>query len=180
MEIKIKKQDFDLLTCADLSQRCFEPLIKTYKKRVVEQTTLSSYQIKQQFYEQLTEGQRALFMFYAYYNHVSKSLTEFYWWSAYFMAQPQSWAALKAGIRYFRDESMLSLLEKIERELKYYNHPETLEDFSITREELDKNKRLQASIESLHIIFENTSPFTVKKINNHIEKNLQDFVEIKG
>ncbi|MFD0770343.1 hypothetical protein ACFQZ1_16360 [Bacillus sp. CGMCC 1.60114] len=96
------------------------------------------------------------------------------------MAQPQSWTALKAGIRYFKDESMLLLLEKIERELKYYNHPETLEDFSIRREELDKNKRLQTSIKSLHIIFENTSPFTIKRINSHIEKNLQDFVEIEN
>src|ERR1700748_91384 len=100
----MSKQDFDLLTLTNLSQGCFEPLIKIFKNRVAEQTFTVS-QIKKKFYEQLTEGQRALFMFYAYYNHVSKSLIEFYWWSAYFMAQPRSWSAIKTGIKYFDDKS---------------------------------------------------------------------------
>ncbi|MFO1442697.1 hypothetical protein KDN24_05650 [Bacillus sp. Bva_UNVM-123] len=136
--------------------------------------------MKEQFYEQLTEGQRALFMFYAYYNHVSKSIYEFYWWSAYFMAQPKSWSALKAGIGYFQDESMLSLLEKIEQVLKKHNHPNSLDHFTVTREVLDENKELLASIESLHEIFENLSPLTIRTINDYIEKNLQEFLEIEN
>ena len=169
------------MTCSNLSQKCFEPLVKNYKNRVSEETHFNSIsQIKEQFYEQLTEGQRALFMFYAYYNHVSKSIYEFYWWSAYFMAQPKSWSALKAGISYFQDKSMLSLLEKIEQVLKKHHHPNSLDHFTVTREELDKNKELLASIKSLHEIFENISPLAIKTINDYIEKNLQEFLEIEN
>ncbi|MBK3493860.1 hypothetical protein JFL43_03100 [Viridibacillus sp. YIM B01967] len=176
MLISMKKKDIDLITCSDLSQKCFEPLIDFYKRGVSKETNFT--QFKEQFYKQLSEGQRALFMFYVYYNHTSKSLIEFYWWNAYYMAQPKSWLALKASARYFKDESMLLLLEKIELVLKQHNHPNTLEAFTVTREELGKNKELQASIRPLHIIFENTSPLTIRKINDFIEKNIHEFVEI--
>ena len=179
MLIKVKKQKFDLLKCSDLSQKCFEPIIKIYKNKVSEETNFSTSRIKEQFYQQLTEGQRALFMFYVYHNHVSKSINEFYWWNAYFMAQPKSWSALKAGIKYFSDESMLLLLEKVELELKKHNLPNSLDNFTITREDLNQNKELHTSIHSLHVIFENTSPLTIIKINDYIENNLQDFLIIE-
>lgn len=176
MQITIKKQDIDFVG-ADLGEKCFEPLIKLYKKKVAEQTDFN--QIKEQFYEELSEGQKALFMFYVYYHHVSKSLIEFYWWSAYLMAQPKSWSAIKAGFKYFKDESMHLLLEKIESELKRHHYPETLETFSIKREDLEQNKVLLASITSLYSLFEQTSPLTIKKINNCIAKNLHEFVLIE-
>ncbi len=176
MLIRINKQDIDLLTCTDLSKKCFEPLIKHYKREVASQDDFTKY--REQFYNQLTEGQRSLFMFYVYYNHVSKSLKEFYWWSAYFMAQPITWAALKASLRYFKDENMLLLLEKIEQELKQHNHPHSLESFTVTREHLDQNEELKKSIKSLHEIFEHTSPLSIKRLNDYTEKNLQEFIEI--
>ncbi|RDW16591.1 hypothetical protein CWR48_16250 [Oceanobacillus arenosus] len=179
MLVKMSKKDFDLLALSNLSQECFEPLIKIYKNRVAEQTSFNVSQIKEQFYEELTEGQRALFMFYAYYNHVSKSLIEFYWWSAYFMAQPRSWLAIKTGIKYFDDKSMLSLLERIEVELKRHNHPDTLENFTVKREDLERNKELQASFKLLYEILDKTSSLTINKINECIGQNHQDFLEIE-
>ncbi|MGN7398587.1 hypothetical protein ACTHO0_01935 [Cytobacillus praedii] len=177
MQAKIKRQEFNSITDADLSTKCFEPLIKHYKKRMAEQT--DSTQMKEQFYEELTDGQRALFMFYAYYIHVSKSSIEFFWWSAYFIAQPKSWSAIKAALKFFEDTNMLILLEKIELILKQHQYPETLESFTITREDLANNKELYTTIQSLYSVFEDTSPLTIKNINNIIEKNLKDFVEIE-
>lgn len=171
------KEDFHALKCTDLSQKCFAPLIKFYKSNVTEQHNIP--QFKETFYAQLTEGQRALFMFYAYYNHVSQSLTEFYWWSAYFMAQPTSWSAIKASTKYFKAEPLFLLLERLELELKKHNHPETLTNFSITRDQLNQNKELLSSIQSLHSMFEDTAPLMIKQINEYIEKNLQEFVEIE-
>ncbi len=80
---------------------------------------------------------------------------------------------------YFHDDPFLLLLEKIEQELKRHNHPSTLENFSITRNELDQNKELHASFEWLYAIFENIYPATIEKINTFIEKNLQDFIQIE-
>jgi len=174
----MKKQAIDLLTCNDLSKKCFEPLIECYKREVSAQTDFS--QFKEKFYKQLTEGQRALFMFYVYYNHVSKSLAEFYWWSAYFIAQPKTWSAIKKSIKYFKDDPLLLLLEKMELELQQYHPPDTLETFTVTREQLEQSKELQTAMNSLYIIFENIAPLSIRKINDCIKKNLQEFVEIEN
>ncbi|MFE3577439.1 hypothetical protein [Lysinibacillus sp. NPDC059133] len=176
MIIKVKEENLDF-NCSSLSQRCFEPLIQIYKVRMSEESDIG---VKERFYEELTEGQRALFMFHVYYNHISKSLIEYYWWSAYFMAQPKNWAAIKACFKYFHDEPFLLLLDKIEQELKQHHHPTTLENFSITRDELNQNKELLASFESLYAMFENIYPATIEKINNFIEKNLQEFIQIES
>jgi len=178
MLVKMNRQDYELLTRVDLSKGCFEPLINVYKGRMKEETSIPISEMKEQFYKQLTEGQQALFMFYVYYHHVSKSIPEFYWWSSYFMAQPKSWSALKASINYFDDDSFVSLLDKIELVLKRHDHPATLEAFTITREYLNFNKELQESNNSLYDEFNKIAPMTICKINKYIENNLQQFVEI--
>jgi hypothetical protein len=155
---------------------CFEPLIDFYKKGISKETNPN--QFKAQFYEQLSKGQRALFVFYTYFTHASKSLIEFYWWSAYYYAQPKSWLALKSSAEFFKDESLLSLFEKIELVFKQKNYPNTLENFTVTREDLDKHIELHASIPPLHLIFETTVPLTVRKINAYIEQDIHEFVEI--
>lgn len=178
MLVKMNRHDYELLTRVDLSKGCFEPLINVYKGRMKEEASIPISEMKEQFYKQLTEGQQALFMFYVYYHHVSKSIPEFYWWSAYFMAQPKSWSALKASIKYFDDDSLVSLLDKIELVLKRHDHPATLEAFAITREHLNFNKELQELINSLYDEFNKIAPMTICKINKYIENNLQQFVEI--
>jgi len=55
----MKKQDYDLLTRSNLSLACFEPVIKTYKNRVAEQTSSNISQIQERFYKELTYGPRA-------------------------------------------------------------------------------------------------------------------------
>ena len=55
----MKKQDYDLLTRSNLSLACFEPVIKTYKNRVADQTSSNISQIQERFYKELTYGQRA-------------------------------------------------------------------------------------------------------------------------
>lgn len=172
----MKKQDIHLITCPDLSQKCFEPLIDFYKRGISKETNAN--QFKEQFYEQLSKGQRALFVFNTYFNHASKAFIEFYWWSAYYYAQPKIWSALKSSAKFFKDESLLSLFEKIEQVFKQHNYPTTLENFTITREDLDQHIDLQASILTLHITFETIVPLTVKKINEYIEQNILEFVEI--
>jgi hypothetical protein len=74
---------------------------------------------------------------------------------------------------------MLSLLERIEVELKRHNHPDTLENFTVKREDLERNKELQASFKSLYEILDKTSSLTINKINKCIEQNHQEFLEIE-
>ncbi|NRD77112.1 hypothetical protein HPT25_06335 [Bacillus sp. BRMEA1] len=177
MLIKMQRKDFDVLKRSNLSQGCFEPLIKIYKKRVADQASFCITHVKEQFYKELTDGQRALFMFYAYYNHASKSVQECYWWSAFFFAQPKSWSAIKSSSWYFDDHALFLLLEKLEQELICHHHPTTLESFSVKREDLDLNKELQSSFESLYIELGKTFSKSLKKINMIIDQKYEEFIE---
>ncbi|MBC6974875.1 hypothetical protein H9I32_21545 [Bacillus sp. Xin] len=179
MIVKMKRQEFDQLAQEAIFKACFEPLILVYKNRVAKQNTGDKTMVKEQFYKELTKGQRALFVFKVYYDHASESLAEFYWWSAYFMAQPKIWSAIKAGLQYFGDDVMLLMLEKIEVILKKHNHPSSLEGFTITREELDRNKELLASIGPLHVTFDETAPLTIKIISEYVRNNQREFVQIE-
>jgi hypothetical protein len=179
MIVKMKRQGFDSLADEALCKACFEPLILVYKNRMAEQTTENRSMVKELFYKQLTKGQRRLFVFQVYYDHASESLAEFYWWSAYFMAQPKTWSAIKAGLQHFRDDAMVLLLEEIEVVLKKHNHPSSLEGFTVTREDLDRNKELLAFIRPLHVMFNEIAPLTIKIISENVRNNQREFVQIE-
>ncbi|WP_276914395.1 hypothetical protein [Aneurinibacillus aneurinilyticus] len=179
MIVKMTRREFNSLPQEALYKACFEPLLLVYKSRVVEQITKNDSIVKEQFYKQLTNGQRALFVFQVYYDHASNSMVEFYWWSAYFMAQPKIWSAMKIGLQYFGDDAMLRLLEEIEEVLKRYNHPSSLEKFTVTREDLDNNRELLAFISPLYGKFDETAFLTIKIISEYVRNNQREFVQIE-
>lgn len=110
MFVKMSRQVFDSLEDAALGEACFEPIIPVIRGKDIS--------VKTQVYEQLGTGQQALFMFYAFYNHAIKSLDEFFWWSAYYLAQPKAWSEVKVGLRYFKADALLKLLDEMEGILK--------------------------------------------------------------
>ncbi|MFJ7932499.1 hypothetical protein [Peribacillus sp. NPDC096448] len=178
MIIHIRKQEFDFLADEALLNACFKPLILEYKKRMAKQPENSSIS-KELFYKELTTGQKALFVFHVYYDHAIESKCEFYWWSAYFMAQPKIWSAIKTGLQYFGEEPMYLLLEETELVLKKYNCPNTLEKFAVTREDLDSTGELSESINPLHIKFNETARLTIKRISDFIRYNHENFLIIE-
>lgn len=172
----MKRQEFDILADEALFNACFKPLILDYKSRMAKE---NSSMVKELFYKELSTGQKALFVFQMYYDHAIESRTEFYWWSAYFMAQPKIWSAIKTGLQYFGEESMYLLLEETELVLKRFNCPNTLEKFAVTREDLISNGELSASINPLHIKFNENGKLTIKRISDFIRYNHEDFVKIE-
>ncbi len=178
MIVQIKKQEFDSLADEALLNACFKPLILEYKKRMAKQPEDREIS-KELFYKELTTGQKALFVFHVYYDHAIESKAEFYWWSAYFMAQPKIWSAIKTGLQYFGEEYLYLLLEETELVLKKYNCPNTLEKFAVTREDLDDNGELSESINPLHIKFNETARLTIKRISDFIRYKHDNFLKIE-
>ena len=176
MIVQMKRQEFDSLADETLFNACFKPLILDYKSRMAKE---NSSMVKELFYKELSTGQKALFVFHMYYDHAIESKAEFYWWSAYFMAQPKIWSAIKTGLQYFGEVPMYLLLEETELVLKRYNCPNTLEKFAVTREDLVSNGELSASINPLHIKFNETASLTIKRISDFIRYNHENFVKIE-
>lgn len=175
MLVQIKNKDLDTLSDEALLSACFNPLILEYKKRMSKQTEDSS-NVKEIFYQELTTGQKALFVFRVYYDHAIESESEFYWWSSYYLAQPKIWSSIKVGIKHFEDPSMHLLLEETEKVLRKNNCPATLDEFSISREDLERNTELSTSIKPLYSRFKEDAPITIKYICQFIRNNSEDFL----
>jgi hypothetical protein len=167
----MKKQVFESIDVTELGAACFDPFVPFIRGKDIK--------VKEELYQKLTTGQKALFMFKAYYNHANKSLAEFYWWSAYYYAQPKSWSAIKEGLKYFEAAEFYSLFGKIENVLERRKFPRNLEEFAVTYDDIHKNSELFADIEPLHHLFIEISPITLKIIGDKIRSNPREFIRFE-
>lgn len=171
MFVTMSKRKFAALEDAALGAVCFEPVIPKIRGK--------SAAVKEQVYGGLTAGQQALFMFYAYYNHANKSLAEFYWWSAYYLAQPKAWAAIKASLNVFGAESMLRLFERIEETLDADRFPRSLDRFAAAYNDLDGDPALLAAVEPLFGKFNEASSAALMMIGGYIRNHTEDFIRFE-
>lgn len=172
--VKMNRQTFHLLEDSELIQACFDPLIQRYK----EEQQLGNDFIP--LFNQLSQGQQAMFVFQTYYVHAVESLTEYYWWSAYYLATVKRWIGLKSGLRYFGENELLRVLEETEKVLIETNHPLKLEEFELSRDHLHQHPKLLASIEMLEEKFQELVPGTLKRIAAYIRSHPEQFINEIG
>lgn len=77
MLAEMKREVFVSLENSELGLFCLEPILAVYKKES-QQFQGTEHEFKSAFYKQMNPNQRALFMFYAYFNHAQKSAGELY------------------------------------------------------------------------------------------------------
>ncbi|MFP4977310.1 hypothetical protein ACE6ED_18035 [Paenibacillus sp. CN-4] len=99
----------EALNGPDLSWLCIKPMLTAVRGRDVA--------AKADMYRQLNEGQQALFLFYAYHNHVD-SPEALYWFTAYYMDELQGWNGILQSVRLFGDDDLAELLTEVERTVR--------------------------------------------------------------
>lgn len=171
--VHMNRRTFHLLGDEELGQACFDPLIQRYKE---EQTLGNDFTT---LFNQLTRGQQALFVFQTYYLHATESLTEYYWWSAYYLATEKRWAGLKASLRYFGEDELLDILESTEKVLIDTGHPLNLEQFDLSRDHLHQHPKLLASIEVLEERYQEVVPDVVRRIAAYIRSHPDEFIHLE-
>ncbi|WP_164985263.1 hypothetical protein [Ammoniphilus sp. CFH 90114] len=135
--------------------------------------------LKSQVYSELTPSQQDLFMFYAYYNHAKHSLAEYYWWTAYYLAQPKIWTEIKLRLRNFGDENIVGLLEETEEVLQKWSHPRSMESFDVSVNDLENDSLLRESLSPLYSHFQKITPFTLNQIGIYIRKHPEEFILVE-
>lgn len=145
MLVKMRRDAFNALDDKSIEVACVEPIIKAYKEILTRGDDFSTG-----LFKELSRGQQALFVFRAYYNHAMKSDADFYWWSAYFIAQPEIWSGLKSGLRFFGDRTTIHVLDSLEGILKKRNHPRNLENFYVSATDLNNDPELRSSVSHLY------------------------------
>ncbi|WP_410514950.1 hypothetical protein PaeBR_11475 [Paenibacillus sp. BR2-3] len=108
MLVTMQRDVFEMMDDGALISACFKPLIKTYKEVSSKDGDTGD------FYRKLTSSQQVLFIFNTYYSHVIESAEEFYWWSAFFLAQEVRWTVLNEKMRELGDLEFVSLLQDVE------------------------------------------------------------------
>lgn len=164
----MNSNEFHALDNTELSSACFSPIIPIIRGK--------SLDVKNQVYKQLLPGQKALFMFHAFYNHASNSLNEYFWWSAYYFSQPKAWLEILSSLRYFKADSMLEILEELEKFLIEENFPKNLEEFTLSQKQIEYYSNLP-KIQSLYLNFNEISSPTLNKIGEYIRNNPEQFIQ---
>ncbi|WP_276353200.1 hypothetical protein [Cohnella caldifontis] len=168
MQIVLDRETFDSTPDGELGGACFAPVIPLVRAK--------SMEVKEEVYRRMTEGQKALFLFYAFYNHACHSMREYFWWCAYDYAQPKLWAGLKEALRYFGAESMREVLEETGNLLEKHGFPVSLEAFSLSPEELDRWPELLPDVQSLYARFTEAAPAALTRIGATIRGRPGEFV----
>ena len=167
MRVKLKQTD---LSQNNLGWLCIEPMILMVRGK--------SLIAKSDLYEQLNEGQRALYMFYAFHNH-TKTIPEFYWFTAYFMSELQAWNGLKKGVKFFNDQEMFIILNELGTliESMHKRADGTWQEPSPS--DIETNKEQYGPIEKLYLSYHSIVLKTIDQINSYIRNNQSDFLEIE-
>lgn len=166
MRAKIKQAD---LGSSQLSWLCVQPMLISVRGKDVAAKT--------EMYRQLNEGQQALFLFYSYHNH-TKSLAEFYWFSAYNIMEMKSWSGIRNGMRFFNQTEMVALLDNIEHVVIDKNR---IGDQwrEVTPTDLEQDPHLYQLINDLYIQYCAQAEKVIASINNEILQHQEMYFEIE-
>ncbi|MFB7305171.1 DMP19 family protein [Heyndrickxia sporothermodurans] len=171
MLIKMNSKSFHSFKDKALPRACFEHIIPLIRGK--------NNTVKVSIYSQLSRGQKSLFMFNAYFNHASNSLAEFYWWSSYYIAQPNAWSEIIKALQYFNAERMLNIIVEIEEVLKEKKQKECLENFESSYKDLESNPDLHTIVNRLFTNFNEISSATLTTIGEYIRNNPLEFIQFE-
>ncbi|WP_374019067.1 hypothetical protein ABU162_04785 [Paenibacillus thiaminolyticus] len=152
-----------------LASACYEPLLLAYK------AVSAQGEDGRQLFSEMTAAQQALFIFRVYHDHVRHSAEELYWWSAYFMAESGRWAALIGSLRRADDRHLLPLLGEIDTLLTERQHPRPLDQFEVSRYDLEEDEELRSLFGLLYGRYEAAASYTVARIAGQIRLHPEQY-----
>lgn len=166
MRIRLKQEQ---LAQDNLSWLCIEPMLLMSRGK--------SITSKSDLYLQLNDGQKALYLFYAYHNH-TKSIAEFYWFATYFIGELKAWNGLKIGMRFYENYEMLNLYEELELLIESTNRREDGTWREASPSDLDNNKKLKDPLNKLYIKYNSITENTINQMNTYIRNQKEQFLEV--
>jgi hypothetical protein len=165
MRVQIKQEQ---LAQDNLSWLCIEPMLLTIRGK--------SLTAKSDLFHQLNDGQKALYLFYAYHNH-TKSIAEFYWFAAYFISELKAWNGLKIGMKFFDNHEMVNLYEELESLIESTSRRADGTWQEASPSDLENNKELNESLNQLYNKYNSIAEISIIQMNNYIRNHKEQFVE---
>lgn len=170
--VTLKREAFDSLADERLGWACMEPTFMQIRGKDIS--------VKSETISKLTEGQRALCMFRVMYDHAKNSASEYYAWICYLLDIPEFWSGVMNGLNFFRDTSMISLLNQTKEVLETRNLKLGRQWSDATLLDLDRDNELLNTISRLFESFQEIAPASLKQISTYIRSNPQEFVILEN
>ncbi|MGW8956934.1 hypothetical protein [Paenibacillus sp. NPDC055715] len=161
--MKVKLDLIDIESKA-LSWLCIKPMLLAVRGK--------DSSAKSEMYNQLNEGQKGLYLFYSFHNH-TKTLEEFYWFSAYNINELKSWNGIKKGLHYFEDVALPKLLDDIEILIVERNKLKK----AVSPTDLENDKELMNDVKSLYEQYIKYSETSINRMNDWIKANRTEFIK---
>src|SRR5579863_4604151 len=158
MLVTMKRQEFEAFDDAALARACIEPTIER-----LHGSGLAMRSERPAILAQLTDGQRALFLFRVMYDHAGNSAPDLYCWASGALKEGRTWAGIKGGLRFFRSDAMLELLGEIEVVLEARDRQGDALPW-----DLDDDAELFALMNGLNDRFQEIAAKTLKLIGQYI------------
>jgi len=141
-----------------LSWQCIEPMLLAVRGK--------DFTAKTEMYKQLNEGQQALYLFFAFHNHVN-SVSEFYWFAAYYISEMKAWDGIIHGLRYFKDQNLIDLLEQVKLTIEQRNKIND-EWRQASPTDLDKDEKLRNTMQDSYTSYQSLSAKSINQMNQWI------------
>ncbi|MCL1981939.1 MAG: class I SAM-dependent methyltransferase, partial [Clostridiales bacterium] len=135
----------------------FEPMVSAYQSGMRQRSGHDAQGFRAEFYKSLSQSQRALFGFFAYYDHAIRSTDEFRRITTLYLSD-QIFSIVKRGAEYFEAESMQQLLSEIE------------ETFRV------KGDVQSSRVDELYDRLLEIAPRTLTQIGIRIKENPEEFI----
>jgi hypothetical protein len=169
--VTMKREEFNAIKKDQLGWKIIEPLLIKIRGKDIA--------TKADAYKELNEGQRALFVFFAFHNH-AHTIGEFYWMAAYNIGIVKLWPALKTDISYLGSNEMQSIYEEIEAIFEANNRQDDGSWRDAMVSDLDKDSELLTSINEIYSKYCHAAERTINLMNIYVANNLGEFVCYEG
>jgi hypothetical protein len=160
MLVLFDRAEFNTISYPDLLWKCIEPVIRQIQGKDIE--------VKSGVYRELTEGQRALLMFWIVYGHARHGIRQFYLEVRYLLEKEELLMQLNTGIRYFGLHEMALLFNDIERIYRQVSSKQGIN--------LEADTRLSREIDSIDNKFSRLIPNAINTIGRYIKSNPEMYV----
>lgn len=160
----------ELLQSENLSWLCIEPMLLAVRGK--------SPGAKLEMFNQLNEGQQALYLFYAFHNHAN-TVDEFYWFSSYFIGELLAWKGLKTGVLFFQGYELIKVLEQMESVIHLKNKLADGSWKEASPADLERDTELNELISPIFKEYQINARKFIESTNTYIQDNPQEFIEIE-
>jgi len=151
-----------------LVRACMEPVIGRMRRKPPE--------VKEQVCREITEGQRALFLFMMAADHASASPADYYCWLSHLIGEEDTWFAVKASLAYVGAHALLALWEETES-LVLDGWQKAGVRLAARPDDLDEDPGLRATIERQYAAFSAELPNVFAALAAYIRERPDEFIQ---